>query len=122
MERLWGLHSHWQPHGHCYQPHPAVFYVRLATHHGLPHHYLHGAGLLEKYEKVYMGGQEESLVLFVKAHPTLSKFKSHPVRLPKGKELGIYLSKVNWLLPIVQVFRTSGLSDFRTSLNQLFQL
>lgn len=57
MECLWRLFSHWQPDGYCHQQDPAIFYVHLHPHHGLADHHLHGAGLLEKYAEVYLGGQ-----------------------------------------------------------------
>lgn len=65
MECIWRLFSHRQPDGYCHQQDPAVFYVRLCTHDGFPDHYLHGAGLLEKYAEVYVGREAKSLVLFV---------------------------------------------------------
>ena len=66
MECLWCLFCHWQPDGHCDQPDPAVFYVHLPPDDGLPDYYLHGAGFLEKYAKLCEGGEEKSLVLFVR--------------------------------------------------------
>jgi hypothetical protein len=63
MECLWCLYCYWQPHGHCYQPHPPIFYVRLITHSRFSHYHLYGTGLLEKYEEVYMGREAEPVVL-----------------------------------------------------------
>ena len=65
MECVWRLHSHWKPDGHCYQQDPSVFYVHFVADDGLPYYYLHGACFLEKYQEVYLGGEEESVVLSV---------------------------------------------------------
>ena len=65
MECLWRLYCHWQPDGHCYQQDPAIFYVRLHSYDGLSNYHLHGACFLEKYAKVYLGSEAESVVLFV---------------------------------------------------------
>jgi hypothetical protein len=66
MECLWCLCSHWQPDGHCYQQDPAVFYVHFPPDDGLTDYYLYGAGFLEKYAEIYLGGEEESVVLSLK--------------------------------------------------------
>lgn len=63
MECLWRLYGHWRQDGHRYQPYPTIFYVCFTPHNGLPYHYLHGAGFLEKYAQVYESGKEKSLVL-----------------------------------------------------------
>lgn len=63
MECFWRLFSHWQPDGRCYQQDPAIFYVRLYFNDGLSNYHLYGACFLEKYAKVYLGGEEKSLVL-----------------------------------------------------------
>ena len=65
MECLWRLFSHWQPDGRCYQQDPAIFYVCLYPHDGLPDHYLYGAGFLAEYPEVYLGSKKKSLVLSV---------------------------------------------------------
>lgn len=65
MECFWCLFRHWKPDGHCYQQHPEIFYVHLSTDDGIPDYYLYGAGILEKYEKIYLGGEEKSMVLFI---------------------------------------------------------
>ena len=66
MECFWRLYRHWQPYGYCHQQDPAVFYVHFPAYAGLAHYYLYGTGFLEKYAEVYLGGEAESLVLFVK--------------------------------------------------------
>ena len=67
MECFWRLYSHWQQDGDRNQQDQAVFYVHFRPHHGIADHYLHGAGILEKYAEIYLGGETESLVLFVNA-------------------------------------------------------
>jgi len=59
------LFGYWRQDGNRYQPHPPVFYVCFIVDHGLADYSLHGAGFLEKYAKLYEGGQKKSLVLFV---------------------------------------------------------
>ena len=66
MECFWRVLRHWRPDGNCYKPDPAIFYVCFAADDGLSHHYLYGACLLAKHEKLYEGGEKESVVLFVK--------------------------------------------------------
>ena len=63
MECFWRLFSYWQPDGDCDQQNPAVFYVYFHPYDGLPDYYLYGAGFLEKYAEVYVGGEEKSVVL-----------------------------------------------------------
>ena len=65
MECLWCLFGHWQPDGNICQQDPAIFYVHFHSYDGFPDYYLHGAGFLEKYAKVYVGSKAESVVLFV---------------------------------------------------------
>ena len=65
MECLWCVYRHWPAAGHCHQQDPPVFYVHFPFDNGLPHYYLYGAGFLEKYAEVYLGGKEESMVLFI---------------------------------------------------------
>lgn len=65
MECLWRLHSHWEPAGDCHQQDPAVFYVCFHPDDGLSYYYLHDPGFLEKYTEVYLGSEEESLVLSI---------------------------------------------------------
>jgi hypothetical protein len=65
VECFWRLHSHWQPNGYCNQQDPAIFYVRIYTDDGFPDHYLYDTGFLEKYQEIYLGSEEESVVLFV---------------------------------------------------------
>ena len=65
MECLRCLFSHRQPDGHRYQQDTPVFYLCLHPDDGLPDYYLYGPRLLEKYAQVYLGGEKESLVLFV---------------------------------------------------------
>ena len=57
MECLWRLLGHWQPHGHCHQQNPPVFYLCFNPHHGLADYTLYGARILEKYEEIYLGGE-----------------------------------------------------------------
>lgn len=66
MECLWGMQRHWQPDGYCHQQDPAIFYIHLPAHDGLPDYPVHGARFLEKYAEVYLGGEAESLVLFIR--------------------------------------------------------
>jgi hypothetical protein len=63
VERFWRLHSHWQPYGHCNKQDQAILYVCLYPDDGFTDHHLHGAGFLEKYQEIYLGGEEESMVL-----------------------------------------------------------
>ena len=65
MECLRSLFCYRQPDGHCNQSYPPVFYVRFYPHGGFPDHHLHGAGFLEKYEEVYLGGETKSMVLSI---------------------------------------------------------
>ena len=65
MERLWRLYSHRFPFRDRHQQDPSVFYVHFAAYAGFSYHYLYGIGLLEKYEEIYLGGEEKSVVLFV---------------------------------------------------------
>jgi len=67
VECFWRLHRHWFKAGDRYQQDPAIFYIHFYPYHGIADHHLHGAGFLEKYTEVYLGGEAESLVLFVKA-------------------------------------------------------
>jgi hypothetical protein len=63
MECLWRLFGHWQPHGYCHQQNPPVFYLHFPAYDGFTGYHLPGAGFLEKYEEIYLGGEEEPLVL-----------------------------------------------------------
>ena len=63
MECLWCLFGHWQPVGHLCQQNPPILYVHFPAYDGLPDYHLHGAGVLEKYAEVYLGSEEESVVL-----------------------------------------------------------
>jgi hypothetical protein len=65
MECFWRLYSHWEPYGYRYQQDPAIFHVHFYPDDGLPYHPLHDIGFLEKYAQVYLGREEESLVLLV---------------------------------------------------------
>lgn len=65
MECLWCLFGHRPPDGHIHWKDTAIFYVHLYPYDGITHNYLYGAGFLEKYAEVYMGGEKESLVLSV---------------------------------------------------------
>lgn len=56
MECFRRLFCHWQPDGYCHEPYPAILYVRFHTYDGLTYYSLYGAGFLEKYEKIYLGG------------------------------------------------------------------
>ena len=76
MECLWRLFSHRQPDGDCYQQNPPVFYVHFVTDNGLADYHLHGAGFLEKYAEVYLGGEEKSVVLFVINYSSLKSTPS----------------------------------------------
>ncbi len=63
MECLWSLFSHWQPDGDRNQQDPPVFYLCFHTDDGITSYYLPRTGILEEYEELYLGGEEESLVL-----------------------------------------------------------
>lgn len=65
MECFWRLFGHRQPDGHCNQQDPAIFYVCFYSYDGVTNYHLYGAGFLAQYAKVYLGSEEESLVLFV---------------------------------------------------------
>ena len=65
MECFWRLYSYWPKAGNCYQQDPAIFHVRLNIDNGLPYYHLYDTGFLEKYAEIYLGGEAESLVLFV---------------------------------------------------------
>ncbi len=56
MECLWCLFRYWQQDGYRHQQDPAILYVHLHPYDGFPDHHLHGAGILEKYAQVYLGG------------------------------------------------------------------
>ena len=75
MECFWRLCSYRQPDGHCNGQNPAIFYVCLHPNNGLSYHYLYGTCILEKYASVHMGGEEESLVLFVNKKAPVCKYK-----------------------------------------------
>jgi hypothetical protein len=66
MECVWRLYSHWRKAGNRYQQNPSIFYLHFSADDGFSHNYLYGTGFLEKYEEVYLGGEAESVVLFVK--------------------------------------------------------
>ena len=65
MERLWRMFSHRQPDGNCNQQDQAILHVRLYSYNGFSNYPLHDPRILEKYAKIYLGGETESLVLFV---------------------------------------------------------
>ena len=65
VECFWRLFGHWQSYGYCHQPDPAIFYVCFHPDNGLSYYHLYGIGFLEKYPEIYLGGEKESLVLFV---------------------------------------------------------
>lgn len=63
MERIWRLYRYWRQAGNFNQQNPPVFHLYIDSYYGLACHYLHGAGVLEKYEEVYLGCEEKSMVL-----------------------------------------------------------
>ena len=65
MECLWRLHCNRSEAGDLNQQDPPVFYLHLYSYDGLAGYHLYGAGFLEKYEKIYLGGEEKPLVLFM---------------------------------------------------------
>ena len=65
VECFWRLFGHWQPDGHRNQQDPAILYVCLYSYDGVSYYHLYGAGVLEEYAEIYLGSEEESLVLFV---------------------------------------------------------
>lgn len=65
MECLWGLFGHWQQNGNRYEQYSSVFHVCLHPYSRFADYHLHGTCFLEKYEKIHLGGEEKSVVLFV---------------------------------------------------------
>ena len=65
VECLWRLHRNRGQAWDRNQQNPPVFYLRFNTYDGFACYHLPGACLLEKYQEIYMGGQEESMVLFI---------------------------------------------------------
>ena len=63
MECLWRLFSHRRQDGDCHQPDQAIFYLCITAYDGLSYYSLYGAGFLEKYPQIYIGGKKKSLVL-----------------------------------------------------------
>lgn len=65
MERLWRLYRNRSKTGNFNQQDPAIFYLHIYSYDGVACYYLYGTGFLEKYAKIYLGGKEKSLVLFI---------------------------------------------------------
>lgn len=65
MERLWRMYCYRRQAGDCNQQNSPVFYICFNSNIGVAHYYLPGAGFLAEYEKIYLGSEKESLVLFV---------------------------------------------------------
>jgi len=65
MERVWGLHRNWGQAWDRNQQDPPVFYLCFHTYDGFACYYLPGACFLEKYQEIYMGSEEKSMVLFI---------------------------------------------------------
>ena len=63
MECFWRLYCNWQSHGHCYHPNSPVFYLYIFAYNGFSGYYLPHSCFLEKYQKVYLGGEEKPVVL-----------------------------------------------------------
>ena len=68
MERLWRVHRYRSKAGDINQQDPPVLYLHINPYNGFAGYNLYGACILEKYEKIYLGGEEKSLVLFVENH------------------------------------------------------
>jgi hypothetical protein len=66
MERIWRLYGYRRQVRNFNQQDPPVFHLYIYSHHGLACDYLHGAGVLEEYEKIYLGGKKKPMVLSVK--------------------------------------------------------
>ena len=81
MECFWRLYRHWRQVRDRHQQDPPIFYLHLSADDGLSHYYLHGAGFLEEYEKVYLGGEAESLVLLVNPRPLKGPSNTQPLLL-----------------------------------------
>ena len=65
MERLWRMYCYRRQARDCNQQNSPVFYICFDSNIGFADYYLPGAGFLAEYEKIYLGSEEESLVLFV---------------------------------------------------------
>jgi hypothetical protein len=65
MERIWRLYGYRRQVRNFNQQNPPVFHLCIYSYYGLACYYLYGAGILEEYQEVYLGGEEKSLVLFI---------------------------------------------------------
>jgi hypothetical protein len=89
VECVWRLYCYRRQAWDRDQQDPAVFYLRFNTYHGLAGYHLPRACFLEKYQEIYMGGQEESMVLSIillfknksRAMSRLSVINGSPFRL-----------------------------------------
>src|SRR4030095_634599 len=63
VERLWRMYCYRRQAGDRNQQNTTVFYLRFNTYDGFSDYYLPGTCLLEKHQEIYMGGEEESMVL-----------------------------------------------------------
>lgn len=49
MEGIWRMLGHWRKNGCGNISHPAVVHLHFLSYHGLAHHRLYGACLLDEY-------------------------------------------------------------------------
>jgi len=60
MEGVWRMLGNRRAYGSCYISYPTVVHLCVVHYHGLPAHCVHGAGLLDEYEAVYIAEAQES--------------------------------------------------------------
>lgn len=117
MECLRSLLGYRPAFWHCRQQDQAVFYLYFPAYGRFADHYLHGTRFLEKYEKVYPGIEEESVVLSLTDVTVTTTFRV---------SWNIPQYKIGWInkkgASRDRVYQAKGLLQNRSHKNKLFYL
>ncbi len=65
MADVRSMYCYWQPYGHCHFKNPHLVYVPVVYYPGFADRGVYGAGLLDEHEKIYIGCQAQSIMVFM---------------------------------------------------------